>query len=178
MSRIGKKEIRIPKGVTVSHIDGKLTIKGAYGILENSLEPRLKILINENTISVIRHEDDKNIRALHGLTRALIQNMILGVSQKFFKALAVEGVGYKFQLEKNMLVLSMGYSHPVEFIIPKNLEIKLESLTKIVVSGIDKQQVGLFASEIRKVRPPEPYKGKGIRYDNEIILRKAGKTGK
>lgn len=178
MSRIGKKEIRIPKDVFISCNNGKLLVKGRFGILEQECATGLQIIITEDAVNVERNEDSKKMKALHGLTRALIQNMILGVNQKFFKILIVEGVGYKFQMEKNKLILSMGYSHPVELLIPENLEVKIESQTKISICGIDKQQVGLFASEIRKIRAPEPYKGKGIRYENEIILRKAGKTGK
>ena len=162
----------------ISYENEKLLIKGKYGTLEHRPASNLKIKIIENSIFIEKIEDSKNIRALHGLTRALIQNLILGVSQKFCKTLIAEGVGYKFQLEKNKLILNMGYSHPIELLIPENLEVKLESLTKIQISGIEKQKVGLFASEVRKIRAPEPYKGKGIRYENEVILRKAGKTGK
>jgi len=178
MSRIGKKEIIIPKDVSVTLESGKLAVKGVYGLLEITNIDDVQISIIENKIQVRIKEDSKKIRALHGLTRAIIQNMVLGVSQRFCKVLIVEGVGYKFQMDKNKLILNMGYSHPVELIIPENLEVKMESLTKISIFGIDKQKVGLFASEIRMVRPPEPYKGKGIRYESEIILRKAGKTGK
>lgn len=178
MSRIGKKEIIIPKDVFVTLESGKLAVKGVYGLLEITNIDDVQISIIENKIQVKIKEDSKRVRALHGLTRAIIQNMVLGVSQRFSKVLIVEGVGYKFQMDKNRLILNMGYSHPVELIIPENLEVKMESLTKISIFGIDKQKVGLFASEIRMVRPPEPYKGKGIRYESETILRKAGKTGK
>lgn len=178
MSRVGKKEIVIPKDVTVFFENKNLVVKGTHGILELDSFNNLQILINENKILVLRNEDSKKSRALHGLTRALIQNMILGVHQKFFQVLVVEGIGYKFQVDKGSLILNMGYSHPIELNIPTNLNVKLESSTRISISGIDKQKVGLFASEIRKIRPPEPYKGKGIRYENEVILRKAGKTGK
>ena len=116
--------------------------------------------------------------AYHGLTRALIQNMIIGVNAKFSKILVAEGVGYKFQLDKQRLILNMGYTHPIEFIIPSDLEIKAESPTKIIISGIDKEKVGFLAAKIREIRPPEPYKGKGIMYEGEKILRKAGKSGK
>ena len=178
MSRIGKKEIIIPKDVTVFLENNKLTVKGTYGVLQLDYFNNLQILINDNKILVLRNEDSKKSRAIHGLARALIQNMILGVHQKFFQILVVEGIGYKFHVDKQSLILNMGYSHPIELNIPQNITVKVESTTKISISGIDKQKVGLFASEIRKIRPPEPYKGKGIRYENEIILRKAGKTGK
>lgn len=178
MSRVGKKEIVIPKEVSVFFENKSLVIKGIHGMLQLDSFNDLQILINDNKILVLRNEDTKKSRALHGLTRALIQNMILGVHQKFSQVLVVEGVGYKFQLDKDSLILNMGYSHPVELNIPSNLSVKLESSTRISICGIDKQKVGLFASEIRKIRPPEPYKGKGIRYENEVILRKAGKTGK
>lgn len=178
MSRVGKKEILIPKDVTVFFENKSLIIKGTHGVLQLDSFNNLQILIDENKILVLRNEDSKKSRALHGLTRALIQNMILGVHQKFTQVLIVEGIGYKFQVDNNSLILNMGYSHPIELNIPSNLSVKLESSTKISISGIDKHKVGLFASEIRKIRPPEPYKGKGIRYEKEVILRKAGKTGK
>jgi large subunit ribosomal protein L6 len=178
MSRVGKKEIVVPKDVTVFFENKSLIVKGTHGVLQLDSFNNLQVLINENKILVLRNEDSKKSRALHGLTRALIQNMVLGVHQRFSQVLAVEGIGYKFQVDKNSLILNMGYSHPVELKIPDNLSVKLESSTKISIFGIDKQKVGLFASEIRKIRPPEPYKGKGIRYENEVLLRKAGKTGK
>ena len=133
---------------------------------------------NENKLNIIKLNDTKESRAYHGLTRALIQNMIIGVNTKFSKILVAEGVGYKFQLDKQRLILNMGYTHPIEFIIPSDLEIKAESPTKIIISGIDKEKVGFLAAKIREIRPPEPYKGKGIMYEGEKILRKAGKSGK
>lgn len=178
MSRIGKKEIIIPKNVLVSLENDKLVVKGKYGLLEQLLFKEIQVLIKEEQIIVSKKEDTKKARALHGLLRALIQNMILGVSNKFSKTLSAEGVGYKFQQDKKALILTMGYSQPIEFIVPDNLAIKLESPTKLLIEGIEKQKVGLFASQIRAVRPPEPYKGKGIRYEGEILLRKTGKTGK
>jgi large subunit ribosomal protein L6 len=178
MSRVGKKEIIVPKDVTVFFENESLIVKGTHGLLQLDSFNNLQILISENKIQVLRVEDSKKSRALHGLTRALIQNMVLGVHQKFSQVLIVEGIGYKFQVDKGILILNMGYSHPVELKIPENLNVKLDSSTKISIFGIDKQKVGLFASEIRKIRPPEPYKGKGIRYEKEIVLRKAGKTGK
>ena len=178
MSRIGKKLIKIPTSVIVAIDNRKISIKGKYGLLEKEILPGIDIKKMEDHLSIIRKEDSKKIRSFHGLTRALVQNMVIGVHQKFTKSLIAEGVGYRFQVNQKNLVLNMGYSHPIEFSIPNDLEIKVESPTKIVVVGIDKERVGFLASKIRDVRPPEPYKGKGIRYENEKILRKAGKTGK
>lgn len=178
MSRIGKKTIDVPKNVSVILNDQKITIKGQHGVLEKDIENILKIEIVDNKINVLRFDDTKKSREFHGLTRALIQNMVNGVDQKFSKTLIAEGVGYKFQVDKNTLILSVGFSHPVNFVIPSDLSIKQESPTRISISGIDKEKVGFLAAKIRDMRPPEPYKGKGILYDGEKILRKAGKTGK
>lgn len=178
MSRIGKKTIDVPKSVSVTLNDQKITIKGQHGVLEKDIVDILKVEILDNKINVLRFDDTKKSREFHGLTRALIQNMVSGVDQKFSKTLIAEGVGYKFQVDKNTLILSVGFSHPVNFVIPSDLSIKQESPTKISISGIDKEKVGFLAAKIRDMRPPEPYKGKGILYDGEKILRKAGKTGK
>jgi large subunit ribosomal protein L6 len=178
MSRIGKKTIDIPVDVLVTSDDRKIGTKGKYGSLEKSFENYIQIERNENKLNIIKLNDTKESRAYHGLTRALIQNMIIGVNTKFSKILVAEGVGYKFQLDKQRLILNMGYTHPIEFIIPSDLEIKAESPTKIIISGIDKEKVGFLAAKIREIRPPEPYKGKGIMYEGEKILRKAGKSGK
>jgi len=178
MSRIGKKMIEIPQNVSIEIKDQKILVKGKHGILEQFLTEGIEIEIKENKLFVLRKNDLKTTRSCHGLIRALVQNMIKGVTEKFSKTLIAEGVGYKFQVDKKLLILTMGYSHPVQIQIPDDLSINLESPTKLSVSGIEKQKVGLLASEIREIRPPEPYKGKGIRYENEKILRKAGKTGK
>ena len=178
MSRIGKKEIIVPKNVTISIEPSKLIAKGIFGSLEQTIPEEFHIEIEDEKIRIQKIGDAKRIRALHGLIRANIQNILLGVSQRFSKILIVEGIGYKFQLDKKKLILHMGYSHLIERIIPQNLEVSLESSNKLIIRGINKQEVGLFASEIRKIRPPEPYKGKGIRYEKEVILRKTGKTGK
>ena len=178
MSRIGKKTIDIPVDVLVTIDDRKISTKGKYGSLEKSFENFIQIEKTENKLNIIKLNDTKESRAYHGLTRALIQNMIIGVNTKFSKILVAEGVGYKFQLDKQRLILNMGYTHPIEFIIPSDLEIKAESPTKIIISGIDKENVGFLAAKIRGVRPPEPYKGKGIKYEDEKIRRKAGKSGK
>lgn len=178
MSRIGKKVIKIPSDVTVDLKEEKVIIKGKHGTLEKNLLEGIQVEIKETQLTVLRTSESKKIRSYHGLIRALIQNMITGVNEKFSKTLIAEGVGYRFQIDKKELILNMGYSHPIRLIIPEGLIVEIESPTKILVKGIEKEKVGFFASQIRNVRPPEPYKGKGIRYDGEVILRKAGKTGK
>jgi large subunit ribosomal protein L6 len=178
MSRIGKLPINIPKDVSVTIEKEKIITKGKHGTLERSFRNLVSFEQEENLLHVIRLNETKACRSYHGLIRSLLQNMITGVNEMFKKVLIAEGIGYKFQLEQNKLVLNMGYSHPIEFIIPEDLKIKVESPTKIGISGIDKEKVGFFADKVKKVRPPEPYKGKGIMYEGETILRKAGKSGK
>jgi|TARA_B110000977_G_scaffold201808_1_gene298843 large subunit ribosomal protein L6 len=178
MSRIGKKIITIPKDVSIVLEKDKIVTKGPHGTLERSFKNFISLEMAETTLQVNRLNETKECRSYHGLMRALIQNMVTGVSEKYQKTLIAEGIGYKFQVDKESLVLNMGYSHPIKFKIPNDLNIQVESPTRISISGIDKERVGFLASEIRDVRPPEPYKGKGIRYENEIILRKAGKSGK
>lgn len=183
MSRIGKKKIALPTNVSIFIDNDTVTIKGKYGDLTKSIPPGI-FLIEENqfdmpsSLSVKRINDLKKTRSYHGLMRALIQNMILGVTGEFSKTLVAEGVGYKFQREENNLVLNVGYSHPVRLAIPNDLVVKVETPTRLLIKGIDKERVGFFAAEVRKLRPPEPYKGKGFLYEGEKILRKAGKTGK
>ena len=178
MSRIGKKVIDIPKDVSIKIENDKVIIKGKHGSLERTILENLKVEFSEQKLIVTRIDDSKQSRSYHGLIRALLQNMVSGVDQKFSKTLIAEGVGYKFQVDKNQLILSVGFSHPVEFSIPSDLTIKAESPTKLVISGIDKEKVGFMAAKIRDMRPPEPYKGKGLLYEGEKIIRKAGKTGK
>lgn len=178
MSRIGKKAISIPKDVSVNINDKEIVIKGKHGILKRLISENIEINLEKEKIILNRLNDEKKSRELHGLNRALIQNMIYGVDQKFSKSLIAEGVGYRFQVDKNTLNLNVGFTHPVKFEIPADLSIKLESPTKIQLSGIDKEKVGFFAAKIRNTKPPEPYKGKGILYEGEKIVRKAGKTGK
>jgi large subunit ribosomal protein L6 len=178
MSRIGKKVIEIPKDVSIKIENDKVIIKGKHGSLERTILKNLKLEVNEQKLVVTRIDDSKQSRSYHGLVRALLQNMVSGVDQKFSKILIAEGVGYKFQVDKDKLILSVGFSHPVEFMIPSDLTIKAESPTKLVISGIDKEKVGFMAAKIRDMRPPEPYKGKGLLYEGEKIIRKAGKTGK
>jgi large subunit ribosomal protein L6 len=178
MSRIGKKVIEIPKDVSVQLENEKIIVKGKHGSLEREILNNLKLEITDKKLVITRNDDSKQSRSYHGLIRALVQNMVSGVDQKFSKTLIAEGVGYKFQVDKTKLILSVGFSHPVEFEIPSDLSIKAESPTKLVISGIDKEKVGFLAAKIRDMRPPEPYKGKGLLYEGEKILRKAGKTGK
>jgi large subunit ribosomal protein L6 len=178
MSRIGKKVIFIPKDVFVNLEGKEITIKGKYGILKRTISDNVNLNIENDKIILTRINDEKKSRASHGLNRALIQNMVNGVEKNFTKTLIAEGVGYRFQLEKKKLILNIGFTHPVEFEIPNDLTVNLESNTKINLIGIDREKVGFFAAKIRETRPPEPYKGKGLLYEGEKILRKAGKTGK
>jgi large subunit ribosomal protein L6 len=179
MSRIGKKIINIPKEVSITINDRNILVKGKYGSLEKSFLDYIGLkLENQQLIVLPMITNTKRAKAYYGLCRALIQNMIIGVQNNFSKILIAEGVGYKFQLEKSKLILNMGFTHPIEFIIPNDLSVKLESPTKIIISGIDKEKVGFLAAKIRDIRPPEPYKGKGILYEGEKIIRKAGKTRK
>ncbi len=177
MSRIGLKAIPLPKGVDVK-IDGRhVSVKGPKGALEMEVMPLINVEIEDGVIKVKRESDDKHVRAAHGMTRALINNMVNGVSEGFQKNLEIVGVGYRAQIQGKNLVLALGFSHPVEVIPPAGIEFACESPIKITVRGIDKQLVGQVASNVRGYRPPEPYKGKGIRYANEYVIRKAGKAG-
>lgn len=178
MSRIGKKPVEVPSGVTIT-LDGQLmTVKGPKGELKRQLHEDMKINVAENEVTVERPSDNKVHRALHGTTRSLIQNMVEGVTKGFERSLELVGVGYRASKSGQKLVLNVGYSHPVEIVPEKGIEIEVPSNTKVVVKGIDKERVGAIASNIRSVRLPEPYKGKGIRYEGEYIRRKEGKTGK
>ena len=177
MSRIGRKPINIPAGIEVSISDGVVTVKGPKGILNQKIHKNMKVEICDSVITVVRPNDLKQNRALHGLTRSLIHNMVEGVANGFKKELEVNGVGYRVQKQGSNLVMNLGYSHQV--VVPEIEGIKIETQgNKITVFGIDKQKVGQFAAEIREKRPPEPYKGKGIKYVDEVIRRKEGKTGK
>ena len=178
MSRIGKMPIAVPAGVTVDIAENnKVTVKGPKGELSRVLPAEMKITQEDGEIKVERPNDEKKNRSLHGLTRTLINNMVVGVTEGYKKTLEVNGVGYRAAKQGKKLVLNLGYSHPVEMEDPEGLETTVED-NKIIVSGIDKEKVGQFAAEIRATRAPEPYKGKGIKYDYEVIRRKVGKTGK
>ncbi len=176
MSRIGRKPIQVPSGVTVTINGNDIKIKGPKGELGITYHQNISVSFKDNVIEVTRPDDLKENRSLHGLTRALIQNMIKGVTEEYKKILDIVGVGYKAELKGNNLLLSMGYSHPIYFIPPTGIKLETPTPTQIIVSGIDKQLVGQVASKIRSFRKPEPYKGKGIKYSTEIIRRKAGKT--
>ena len=178
MSRIGIKPIEMKDGVTVTKDGNTVTVKGPKGELKKDIHPDMIVNINEKEITVERPSDSKEHRSLHGTTRSIINNMIEGVTKGFEKALELAGVGYRASKSGQKLVVNVGYSHPVEFEPEKGIEIEVPSNTRIVVKGIDKERVGALASNIRAVRPPEPYKGKGIRYENEYVRRKEGKTGK
>ncbi len=179
MSRVGKKPIEVPSNVTVTvSADNTVTVKGPKGELTRQFNQDMKIQQEGNIITVVRPSDSKEHRTIHGTTRALLANMVQGVSEGFSRSLELIGVGYRAQLQGKKLVLNVGYSHPVEFTAEPGIEIEVPSNTKVVVKGIDKERVGAFAADIRAVRPPEPYKGKGIRYEGEYVRRKEGKTGK
>ena len=179
MSRIGRMPIAIPAGVTVEIAENnKVTVNGPKGTLERVLAPEMEIKVEGAEIVVSRPNDLKRMKALHGLTRTLINNMVVGVTAGYQKVLEINGVGYRAAKQGKTLTLSLGYSHPVEMIDPEGIETTVENQTKITVKGIDKEKVGQFAAEIRSKRGPEPYKGKGIKYSDEVIRRKVGKTGK
>ncbi|WP_432404468.1 50S ribosomal protein L6 [Wukongibacter sp. M2B1] len=179
MSRIGKQPITIPGGVEVKVADSNLvTVKGPKGELSEQINPDIKVNINDNVITVERPSDKKNHRALHGLSRALIANMLEGVTKGYEKKLQIIGVGYRVQKKGKVLNLQLGFSHPVDMEDPEGIVVETPSQTEIVVKGINKQAVGNYAAKIRDLRKPEPYKGKGIRYEGEYVRRKEGKTGK
>ncbi len=176
MSRIGKKPIEIPKGVIITKNGSSVKVKGPKGELERKVHSNISIEIKDNELIVTRPDDTKENKALHGLTRALIQNMVNGVVNVFTKTLDIVGVGYRAELKGKNLLLNIGFSHPVYFVPPEEVVLQTPVQTQIVISGIDKQLVGMVAAKIRSIRKPEPYKGKGIKYSDEQIQRKAGKT--
>ena len=179
MSRIGKLPVSVPAGVTITVADENVvTVKGPKGELSQKISEKLTIKQEDGTLTVERPSDEKEYRALHGLSRTLINNMVVGVTEGYSKSLDVVGVGYRVQMQGKKLVLSVGYSHPVEFEEIQGITFEVPNQNSIVISGIDKQLVGQVAANIRIVRPPEPYKGKGIRYSDEYVRRKVGKTGK
>ncbi|KXG75708.1 50S ribosomal protein L6 [Fervidicola ferrireducens] len=177
MSRIGKKPIEIPKGVEVKIEGNVVTVKGPKGTITKEFHKDMQILQEDGKIVVKRPSDEKEHKALHGLTRSLIANMVNGVVNGYEKTLVLEGVGYRASKQGNKLVLTVGYSHPVEIEAPKGIDFEVPAQNKIIVRGIDKELVGITAAKIRSVKEPEPYKGKGIRYEDEVIRRKVGKAG-
>ena len=178
MSRIGRMPIALPEGVEVIQEGSRLRVSGPLGMLEREIHPEMKIERSDGQLQVVRPSDQPRHRALHGLTRTLVSNMVTGVTSGFTRALEISGVGYRAQLQGQKLVLALGYSHPVEVDPPAGIEFRVESPTRLSVFGADKELVGQTAAFIRSRRKPEPYKGKGIRYAGEHILRKAGKAGK
>ena len=178
MSRIGREPITVPAGVEVK-VDGNnhITVKGPKGTLERDLVPQMKVEVKDGVITVTRPDDEKQSRSLHGLTRTLVNDMVEGVTKGFSKTLEVNGVGYRAAKEGNKLILNIGYSHTVDIPEIDGITIDVPNPNTIVINGIDKQQVGQFAADVRAKRPPEPYKGKGIKYAGEYVRRKVGKTG-
>ena len=177
MSRIGKKPVTLPKGVSLEVQGRVVAVKGPRGELRREVHPEMEIAFADGAFTVARPSDDKRHKALHGLTRTLVQNMVDGVSKGFAKTLEIQGVGYKAEAKPYGVNLIVGYSHPVKYEAPKGIKISVENNTTVKIEGADKEAVGQVAAELRAVRPPEPYKGKGIRYLGEHVRRKAGKTG-
>jgi large subunit ribosomal protein L6 len=177
MSRIGNSPISLPAGVEVKMNGDTVEVKGPKGTLTQPVNSAITVAVDEGTVTVARDNDERQNRALHGLTRALINNMVIGVTEGYSKELTAVGVGYRAVLKGKLLELQVGFSHPVNIEAPEGITFEVPEPTKIIVSGIDKQKVGQVAADIRAVRPPEPYKGKGIRYSDEHVRRKAGKAG-
>lgn len=178
MSRIGRKPITVPSGVNVTLDNSVITVKGPKGTLTREIHKDIQVSVEENVITVVRPSENKLHRSLHGTTRSIISNMVSGVTEGFSKNLELVGVGYRANKSGDKVVLNVGYSHPVEITPEAGIEFEVPSNTKIIVKGIDKERVGAYAAKIRSVREPEPYKGKGIKYEGERIIRKEGKAGK
>lgn len=179
MSRIGIQPIVVPNGVNVEIGDGNaVQVKGPKGQLSQKLTPRLQIVQEDGAVRVVRTSEEREVKALHGLTRSLLNNMVVGVTEGYTKTLEIQGVGYRAQMQGRTLVLNVGFSHTVQMVPPEGITFQVEGNNRVLVSGIDKQAVGEEAARIRGVRPPEPYKGKGIRYAGEFVRRKSGKAGK
>lgn len=178
MSRIGILPVSIPSGVTITVADGKVAVKGPKGQIDRVVEKRTSVTVAESEANVARDGDDREARARHGLMRADLANMVTGVSQGFEKRLLLSGVGYRAQMKGKALSLTLGFSHPVEVAAPDGVELSVEGTTTVLIKGINKARVGQVAANIRGYRPPEPYKGKGIAYSDEVIRRKEGKSGK
>ena len=177
MSRIGKKPVTVPQGVTLDLKGSEVAVKGPKGELRRQLHPEMQLALANGIFTVSRPSEEQKHKALHGLTRTLVQNMIDGVSKGFVKVLEIQGVGYKAEAKPYGVNLVVGFSHPVKYEAPKGIKISVENNTTVKIEGADKEKVGQVAAELRAVRPPEPYKGKGVRYQGEQVRRKAGKTG-
>ena len=178
MSRIGKLPITIPKNVDINYNNSEITVKGQFGTLQTKIPNVINIIQNETSLSITLNEQTRNVRALHGLYRTLINNMVIGVSEQFTIVLILKGVGYRAAVQDKEIILNLGYSHPVKIQIPENISVEVTQNTNITLKSCNKEHLGLFASNIRSWRQPEPYKGKGILYENEQIIRKAGKSAK
>ncbi len=177
MSRVGKKPIPIPKDVKVFLTSEEIVVKGPKGELRRGIPSQLSVNLSEDLVTIQPKEDDQKVKALFGLFRTLLANMVKGVAEGFERVLEIQGVGYRAEIQGNQLVLNLGYSHPVPFQLPEGITGQVEKQTKLIIRGIDRDLLGLTAARIRRFRPPEPYKGKGIRYQEETIRRKVGKTG-
>ncbi|MCG8480340.1 MAG: 50S ribosomal protein L6 [Spirochaetales bacterium] len=177
MSRVGKMPIAIPQGVTVDVSGRNVKVKGPKGELSQEIRPEVTVSVEDGAVVVNRKVEDKRARGFHGLYRQLINNMVFGVSEGFSRSLLINGVGYRAEVQGKSIMLNLGYSNPIEFVIPDGITAEADGPNKLVIKGIDKQLVGKVASEIRKIRPPEPYKGKGVKYEHEHIRRKVGKSG-
>ena len=177
MSRIGKLPVAIPSGVTVTLDERRISVKGPKGALDRELPPHVDVTIDDNAITVVPQSQERTARAMHGLTRTLLNNMVIGVSTGFKKTLEIVGVGYRVEKKRDYLVFTLGYSHPIYYELPPGIKEQIETPTRITVSGADNEIVGRAAAEIRGFRPPEPYKGKGVKYLGEHIRRKEGKSG-
>jgi len=176
MSRIGKKSIFIPQGIEVVYEDSCLKIEGPKGVLSLRVHPTMDVVVSTNVLNIVPKKDIKEYRRYHGLTRSLVNNMVIGVSEGFSKELQLVGVGYRAIAKGELIILALGYSHPLEYRVPLGVKIRIDKQTTLVISGIDKEVVGEAAAKIRSMRPPEPYHGKGIKYADEVIVRKAGKA--
>mgnify|MGYP006275802389 CR=1 FL=1 len=177
MSRVGRLPVQIPDNVTVTVKGTQVTVEGPRGTMTQDFVPQVKIEVADGKCVVSRKNESKQAKSFHGLYRNLIQNMVTGVSQGFSKTLLINGVGYRAELQGDRLVLNLGYSMPIEYMVPENLEFQVDGPNKITINGASKEQVGQVAAEIRSLRPPEPYKGKGVKYEDETIIRKVGKAG-
>ena len=178
MSRIGKLPITIPNNVDINYNNSEITVKGKFGTLQTKIPNVINIVQNEGTLNISLNQQTRNVRALHGLYRTLINNMVIGVSEQFTIVLILKGVGYRAAVQDKEIILNLGYSHPVKIQIPENISVEVTQNTTITLKSCNKEHLGLFASNIRSWRQPEPYKGKGILYENEQIVRKAGKSAK
>jgi len=177
MSRVGKLPVAVPAGVKIETAGNILTVQGPKGTLQQSYSPLVSIAVDGHVASVSRKDESKLAKSFHGLYRNLLNNMVIGVTNGFAKTLVINGVGYRAELRGKTLALNLGFSNPIEYLIPESVTIEVEGQNKVTVKGIDKVAVGQVASEIRSIRPPEPYKGKGVRYENEYVRRKVGKSG-